>query len=1444
MANPSDPKHPHPDDPNAAAKPPEPHPDSAEEVDLGEATSLRPPPQPKPPASPPRKPAVPTTRSEYDEDWSAIVKAPRDDEATLELGTEDLVEIDAPEDRSILNRAMPPQPSGPQKLSEPRPEDTGPTEVRSSSSSSSTSSSSPSQRRTAPPAPPPPPSAFRKTPRPDSSAEGRPGGSEPTSVLPAVPPAPPSPPPAPPAPPASKPPTLSDQPAELTVPYVPAEGEGPRPVLPGGSESDIDLGSLSSEPEDSLAADFAELGGESSRTGPAESDSGVDFAEQVIDEGSSSVRLGDYAGPTGDRPSGSGIDRIAEEVESGVDLPPAVVESVDEGDSENIPTSMVEKARSAAPEEPEDSAVDLGRDALPGDLESPAAVDLGMDVEEASGVDIVDEADERSGAAPPKKGTVPSIAMSGSGRAAEARREEEPADLEAPPDEPDSDDASTLPSLPPGVRRPAAIREEPAFADDEEDEEEPVAAAARPPARPAAPSPAKHWVSGGAVGTLVGATLCAGVLWGTGYLNPSSAPHVPPAGSQQPPADGRVAAAPDKAPADRQPGENPPAGKPPAIEEVLRDTLRSQAGPLNRDDPKLRQALDELAKAESAAGLYMQGFTAKLAGNREEARKIFEQGREKFQADPTYGRKFQAALDSLDLDAPAEPKQGGGRTPPAADDAGRVAALLLLTTLAQAAAEPEEAGYKFWQAAKAARAGQYAQAVDALQAARKAHQERRLKRLFQAQNPDSDPDEQIFLRCCDLIASYWKLQEQLKESGYGSVQALLDDAKLLQGLAAKLKTDKKGLEKRVDTLLAGSPAPPPTPKSDGKAEAELVAVRAELKAAQAAAEAAKKEAQDARKEAAAGQTAQMKAAQAAAETAKKEAQDARQEVTAARKAATEAQARATELAESRKQAEVKLAAAGDRLKAAQTQAEELAGQLNALATRLDAKPGDVVKKVEALLTLVKNQDPKGEIAGLLKQIAAYKAQVSQMRPPEELLNVWLQLDLGSKLDLWALWLQGPEAKELLAKVAQDARSVADDAQLKPDVRAGGRLVLGLAQWAQGQPAEARASLQAARQQTQNERLREYAERAEKALERADAFYLPRARELYESGQLQAALRVLNSGVAALPDDRGRLLALRSLVRLDQALGQGKEQLAARVAGARQDAQEAAAAGAKAEGNYAAGRVAEELGALPEAEKNYRQAYTLQPNFNRYQAALARVLVEQARALPAKSAAVPAPGGFRAALTPRLTAMALVSTLLVSDEKAAAPDPKLDEAIDLARKAVEGGDNEGYLLWGRALAKQGSASAGLQRYLEGLRKLGREKAPPRMKPEYAEGLEEILKAQPTGGGPIPVPTEIGQGMDPLLAEGYYAAGLGHYFAGEYAEAEKDFDEALKNFNLDARYLYYRGLSRWNQGKLQPAEADFREAAALEAQARPSTWAVNTSLERIQGPVRQQLNRFRP
>src|SRR5262249_10314824 len=152
-----------------------------------------------------------------------------------------------------------------------------------------------------------------------------------------------------------------------------------------------------------------------------------------------------------------------------------------------------------------------------------------------------------------------------------------------------------------------------------------------------------------------------------------------------------------------------------------------------------------------------------------------------------------------------------------------------------------------------------------------------------------------------------------------------------------------------------------------------------------------------------------------------------------------------------------LAAAAEQMRAAKDRADEMATQLTALATKLDTKPTDVARKVEALLNLVKNQDPKGEVAAALKEVARYKALVSQMRPPQELLNVWLQLDQARKLDLWALGLPGPEGKELLTKVAQDARNVAEDAQLGPDVRAAGRLVLGLAQWAQGHAAEARTT---------------------------------------------------------------------------------------------------------------------------------------------------------------------------------------------------------------------------------------------------------------------------------------------------------------------------------------------------------------------------------------------------
>ena len=100
-------------------------------------------------------------------------------------------------------------------------------------------------------------------------------------------------------------------------------------------------------------------------------------------------------------------------------------------------------------------------------------------------------------------------------------------------------------------------------------------------------------------------------------------------------------------------------------------------------------------------------------------------------------------------------------------------------------------------------------------------------------------------------------------------------------------------------------------------------------------------------------------------------------------------------------------------------------------------------------------------------------------------------------------------------------------------------------------------------------------------------------------------------------------------------------------------------------------------------------------------------------------------------------------------------------------------------------------------------------------------------------------------DPAEAERHFANGLRHYYARRYADAEKEFLEATRKHNQDARYLYFLGLSRLQQsGKRDDALEDFRLGAMLESESKPPRLVVNESLERIQGPERQTLNRARP
>src|SRR4051794_20125169 len=156
-----------------------------------------------------------------------------------------------------------------------------------------------------------------------------------------------------------------------------------------------------------------------------------------------------------------------------------------------------------------------------------------------------------------------------------------------------------------------------------------------------------------------------------------------------------------------------------------------------------------------------------------------------------------------EADADVSPRVDGGARP-----SGRARAVLVGTVglllgvwiclgLAPPAggAEPPEAGYLFEKAVKEARADRYKEAMGLLDQAKKAHAER--SRRFQEKrlNPDSDPDEQIFPRCCDQLKAYWAIRGALKDGGKDKLPRLGTDsaahAKVIDDVLKEAEGGKK-----------------------------------------------------------------------------------------------------------------------------------------------------------------------------------------------------------------------------------------------------------------------------------------------------------------------------------------------------------------------------------------------------------------------------------------------------------------------------------------------------------------------------------------------------------------------------------------------------------------------------------------------------------------------------
>jgi hypothetical protein len=1224
--------------------------------------------------------------------------------------------------------------------------------------------------------------------------------------------------------------------------------EEPRAQLPEGGGSSIDLadiplpGGTGSPSEVNLeqTENLPALSGE----GPMAGEDQTHLMHSPADD-ESSINLEEVASET---PSSSGRD-IAELVESGIDL---------EKPKRTEPTGDYFEA------EGEDSAVDLGAASV-ADEEMPALESLGTPSDEFEAAAL-----EEAGAAAVGEEEAPSE---------EQTMEEE-----------------------------AAAQEE--MAGTAEETEEPPTEEERPRKRR---SGAGAFVGGSLLGTLVGVGVCVG-LWlagvvpngsGTPPQNPGRQPVGP--GAVGP---GAVAEAPsldkikkgllagditqamenvNKMGANEDPEFLTARGEAlwlSSLQQLAQDNKAPTKDELARLDT-VTKAKEDLTKANTADAVYWLGHMAEFLDSPEGARAKFQEGLQKF---PAQKQRFQSALDSLDvrtpakgaagarlspgailesrwvalallaLQPPANPPQGGGPgNPPQPGGAQQPGAGprpdALKVEPGPGEAQGEEAGPDFWNAVKLAQENKYDEAVKALEKARDVHNKVRITRLRKAQNPLSDPTEQIFLKACEELAAYWQARDKLAKAGYLNVAKRLDTTDVL-GALDKLAADNKAIAVVAAKL-----------KEEKYDDADLAKgfdqMVADKKKAEDSIKAAEKKAQDA-----------TQVASKAKEEVEKKLADVKATLEDANKAKTAAEKKLTDI-----QAELKTVGLDDadpvksvqQVVAAAAAVDSLLGKLKEHKyVPAGAGRDEVTKWADRILADLDNPTTAPtRLAAKNLEVVRLQGDLGERWSPKQMLDVWLPV------------LSDRSQKELAPLAMKDVNRVLAD---KPNAAA--LALKGLAARNLGKYDEARATLKDALKGLADGSDAKWSKTAEGALQDLvdpAAYYVPGISMLVANRRMDEAQAALDEALQVFPKEAygqqsAGLLALRSVVRLDAARNKAKGNLTdAQVAASRQDAADALAGGEAIEGNYATGRVAEETGDLARAEQAYRaalKAYSeaggvdgFRKNHpvsdlsgSRYRVALARVLLEEVRG-GQRMVPAPAPVGGGEPKTTRSKGIAspvvaaptrLVSwnsaqglycaplimmnaaaggELALAEQDAASrpDDPRLDEAVQLAQQAIDAGDNRGYLLKGEALGKKGQWTAGLRTYVEGLRRLC---------PEYAEGLAWLVDTHPAFQRP-----DAAKSPDAEKGEQLYARGLLLYFAGRLSEAEQYFLEALRFGEPDARMNYFLGLARLDQGRRDQAEEDFRAAVKLERLNKPSPATVSRSLERIQGPDRRRLNAIR-
>ena len=488
-----------------------------------------------------------------------------------------------------------------------------------------------------------------------------------------------------------------------------------------------------------------------------------------------------------------------------------------------------------------------------------------------------------------------------------------------------------------------------------------------------------------------------------------------------------------------------------------------------------------------------------------------------------------------------------------------------------------------------------------------------------------------------------------------------------------------------------------------------------------------------------------------------------------------------------KSAQAKLDTAAAREK----EARQLVAEL--MAARKDAEEsfGSVTEKLRAAKVLGDKADRQTvlkTIDDLLrpKEDGNTKVEIAQLRKSLEGARSPIQM-----LELWPTMLGSDSSAEMITAALADAEALSADPTGSEETHAKALALKALALVAREDFTAARTALDKVAGAAALNRDAGWTARLNRAAaELRDSTSLrEQIRRCLDRGDGKEALALSDRGLKIFPKnsnrkDHHRVLALRaeSLLQLN------------RLEEAEKDAMVALEAGVDVDGHYTLGRVAERRHDRAKAKDHYNKAFAAakQPEQVKHtRLALARVLAG-----------------------PEAT------------------DADLTEAASLADQAIAAGHTEGYLVKARVLHRQKKFAEAVEASLLALQNL--------TPTEYGANWAALARDQAAAKGDW---AALSSKADPAAAERLFGTGTRLYFAHQFAEAEAQLVESAKNNPNDARTYYFLALSRLPQGKIALAQEDLQHAVALEQQGLPDRATVNSCFERIQGPERQWINRFR-